>query len=192
MPDPGPVKNLERKGLIMSKGAPNVSIIELAPGLPAAHRFTHFPPTSIFGKTLVPIYYCQALPIIPLVYVARAIGVPFNTAFAIVAKQREAFDTYDAATCAPVPPAASLQPLCKTLCLGMEGICTLLFALDHSRIKDPAVRERIITAKRWLACQVSNRIKFTGRRNQTRWDSGLSKEQADNMKKRFASMNGSQ
>lgn len=168
------------------------TITERETDLPPAHRFTYFPPTQIFGKTLVPIYYSGARPTIPIVHVAKAMGVPFKTAFSVIMSQRDSFDIHDAATGELVHPSAPLERLRHTLCLGMDGICALIFALDLNRVKDRLTRARLVAAKRWLSCQVSNRIKISGRKNQTRWDAGLTKEQAEKLKEHFTRINGPQ
>jgi hypothetical protein len=175
----------------MSKGAHNLLEALSAAGLPPAARYAYFPPSQIFGKTLVPVYYSGQRPIIPLSFVALAIGISPARAMTIVRAQRDVLDIFDAATCEMVPPASPLDPLKHRLCLGMEGICALIFALDHNRVGDRDARERLIAAKRWFSALVSNKIKVSGRKSQPRWDAGLTKEQSREMKKLFPRGNGS-
>jgi len=145
----------------------------------------HFPPSQIFGRTLVPVYYWENEPTIPLEDIARATGIPFKMAFDVVSSNREILNIIDSSTCKPIGASASLSSLSKRLCLGIDGIGILIFSLDHNRIKDRDIKERIMIAKRWLIAQVSSRLKVMGKRNQPRWDAGLSKEQSRELKKYF-------
>lgn len=148
----------------------------------------HFPPTQIFGKVLVPVYYCNRGPTVPLPDVARAMGIPPQTAFNIINRNREVFHIFDLATFEPIAEAEPLGPIKDRLCLGMEGICVLVFNVDFSRIRDARTRARITVAKRWMASQVANRLKPSARKNQPRWDTGLTKEQVLDLKARFANL----
>ncbi|HUT52840.1 MAG TPA: hypothetical protein VM658_05565 [bacterium] len=174
----------------MSKGAHDLIASLSDAGLPPASRFAYFPASQIFGKTIVPIYYSGARPTIPLLHIAGAIGISFKKAFTIVRGHRDVLDIFDAATCDLVPSASPLEPIKTRLCLGMDAICVLIFALDHNRVKDDAGRKRLIAAKRWFCCQVSNKIKISGRKNQPRWDAGLTTDQSRELKKLFARVNG--
>ena len=151
--------------------------------LPPPHRFTYFPGSVIFGRTIVPVYYTDHGPTVPLTDVARAIGLSPRTAFRLVERNQDVINLMDATTCKQIHPRSSLSPLKKRLCLGMDGICVLILNIDHKRIKDPLIRERIIIAKLWLTTQVSNRIKVAGQKHQPRWDAGLNKKQAQELKK---------
>jgi hypothetical protein len=147
-----------------------------------------FPPTQIFGKNLVAVYYINEEAAIPLADVTRSLGAEFKAAFDIVKANRETIKIFDAATGKSVPLKKPLGPLQKRICLGMDGIFLLIIAIDHSRIRDPETKERIVVAKQWLIAQVSNRLKLYGRKNQPRWDAGLTKEQAKAFKKQFAKL----
>ena len=193
MPDPSPALGYPKGGAdsAMSKEAHNLPAAMSAAGLPPAARYAYFPPAQIFGKTLVPIYYSGTRPIIPLSFVAQAIGISNARALGAVRAHRAVLDIFDAATCEMVPSSSPLDPVNKRICLGMDGICALIFALDHNRVSDHAARERLIAAKRWLTAQVSNKLKIPGRKNQPRWDAGLTKEQSREIKKLFPRVNGS-
>jgi hypothetical protein len=43
-------------------------------------------------------------------------------------------------------------------------------------------------AKLWISAQLANRIKYPGQRNQTRWDYGLTKAQARQLRTKFLSL----
>lgn len=156
--------------------------------LPPPHRWAYFPPVQIFGRNLVPIYYAGNQPVIPVAEAARVLGLSAGDAFRLAAANREVIALVDGATGEAISPALSLPPERGRLCLGMDGICILIFRLNHQRLADPEARQRVLLARSWLLAQLANRLKLSGRKNQPRWDKGLSREQRAEFKKRFAAI----
>lgn len=155
--------------------------------LPDPTRFAYFPPTSIFGKNLIPIYYDDEFgSTVPVKNVAEALGVSAAKLMKIVISNGDAINMLDASTGKAISPGQKLANLQDRLCIGMDGISLVIMNIDHSQIKDPLTRERISVAKKWLAAQISNRVKSPGQKHQPRWDSGLDKNQAKLLKARIA------
>jgi hypothetical protein len=152
------------------------------------HRYAFFPPSQIFGRKMVPLYYLEEAPIIPLSAVAGVLGVSFRTVLNVAKKNLEVLPVVDVVTGEDISDPVELESRQKVAGVGMEGLGIVIFSLEHDRIEDEDARQRLMTAKLWLAVQISNRLKRPGRRNQPRWDAGLNKRQARLMKKRFAQL----
>ncbi len=156
--------------------------------LPRPHRYTYFPPAKIFGRNLVPVYYSEYGPVVPLFDVIGIIGISTAKAMKIIDKNRDAMVLIDAHSCKPISESKKITANQENVCIGQEGVSLLLLQIDHTQIKDPLVKEKIRLSKIWLCAQVENRIKTAGQKNQTRWDSGLSKRQVKNLKTGFAKL----
>jgi hypothetical protein len=156
--------------------------------LPRPHRYTYFPPVKIFGRNLVPVYYSEYGPVVPLTDVIGIIGITPAKAMSIIDKNRDAIVLINAHDCKPISESKKVTATQENVCVSQEGISLLLMQIDHTQIKNPLVRERIRLSKIWLSAQVENRIKTAGQKNQTRWDSGLSKRQVKNLKEGFAKL----
>lgn len=153
--------------------------------LPDPHRYSYFPPAQIFGKKLVPVYYVDEEPAIPLPNIAEVIGITLEEALRLVEANREILMIVDCEKCVYVKGKGPLKDQVEKIGLEMNGVTILVFAVDLAQAKNKDARERLAAAKLWMTAQVSNRLKKPGRRNQPRWDAGLSKEQARQLKERF-------
>jgi hypothetical protein len=157
--------------------------------LPNPHRYAFFPPSQIFGRKMVPMYYHEEAPMVPLASIAEIVGVPLKAVISLARKNLGLAPLVDMASEKPIASAADLDKCQHSACVGMEGISLLLFGIDPDLVTDPDARQRLQTAKLWMAVQVSNRLKKPGRRNQPRWDAGLNKHQAHLLKEHFAKLN---
>lgn len=156
--------------------------------IPPPPRWMYFPPVQIFGRILVQVYYTTAGSSIPLSEAARALHLPARTARRVLESNRAVIPLTDVRTGEVIAPDQPLSSDPQVVGLTMAGISLLILALEPDRLPDPQDRERIILAKQWLLAQVSNRIKSPGRKNQPRWDHGLTVEQAASFKKEFSKL----
>jgi len=153
---------------------------------PVPKRYAYFPPTVIFGHNLIQVYAGESGPSVTLTDLAGVLGVSLATVLAIIRKNRGVIELTGASDGKRIPPESGLPSPASRLCLSMDGVSLVILNIDHEKISDPLCRERIKVAKKWLVCQISNRIKEPGRKHQHRWDSGLSQEQARELKRHIA------
>jgi hypothetical protein len=156
--------------------------------LPNPHRYSFFPPSQIFGRKMVPVYYLEDAPLVPVTAIAGVLGVPPKAILNAAKKNLELAPLVDIATGELIKTPEELDHNHKSACAGMESICLLVFSLDPAQTADAEGRERLQVAKIWMAVQVANRLKKPGRRNQPRWDAGLNKLQSRMFKDRFAKL----